>query len=60
MLSCSSMPRHHRIAFYLGVLAGGLVTFAAHVLGAAGWPVIAAAFLTGFAVTITAARWPFA
>ena len=54
------MPRHHRIAFYLGVLAGGLVTFAAHVLGAAGWPVIAAAFLTGFAVTITAARWPFA
>jgi hypothetical protein len=53
------MQRHHRIAFYLGLLAGGLVTLAAHMLGAEGWPITLATFLTGFAVTFAAVLWPF-
>lgn len=58
MLSSPPMQRHHRIAFWLGVLAGALVTLAAHILGAEGWPITAAAFLTSFAVTCAAVLWP--
>jgi hypothetical protein len=52
------MQRHHRIAFCLGLLAGGLVALAAHLQGVGGWPLPGVAFLTSFAVTFAAVLWP--
>jgi len=50
------MIKHHRVALYLGWLAGGL---AAHPFDVSGWPITAAVGLTSFAVALAAVRWPF-
>jgi len=51
-----AMIKHHRVALYLGWLAGGL---AAHLFDVSGWPITAAVGLTSFAVALAAVRWPF-
>ena len=46
------IKHHHRVALYLGWLAGGLAMLGAHIFGASGWPITAAVGLTSFAVTL--------
>ena len=53
------IKHHHRVALYLGWLAGGLATLGAHLFDASGWPITVAVALTGFAVALAAVPWPF-
>jgi hypothetical protein len=53
------IKHHHRVALYLGWLAGGLAMLGAHLFDASGWPITAAVALTSFAVALAAVRWPF-
>ena len=53
------IKHHHRVALYLGWLAGGLAMLSAHPFDANGWPITVAVALTFLAVALAAVRWPF-
>jgi hypothetical protein len=54
------IKHHHRVALYLGWLAGGLATLGAYLFDASdSWLITAAVALTSFTVALAAVLWPF-